>query len=314
MRGTSPIFEDRRYPRERCWLHRLVRTRTGHGDHRSATARGRRTSPRRRSKPRIHLIARTVTKIEVLTVGRVSVDLYAEQAGVDFIDVQSFRKLIGGTATNVAVAAAQLGRRAAVLTKMGVDSFGRYVRHALTTTFGVDTSLVGTVPGARIPLAFASRPDSDAPMLDLYRERAPDLQIHPSDISEELVQSVLVLWIPATRLTQEPSRSTSKEILALAEAAPPHHPRPRLAAKPMGTPLPCSYINRANSRGGHHHRRQPTRHHFGFPLAQAAPGPFLRTAASATTVLALGGGTRFVQDKLLGEWRSESLWSGREKM
>ena len=50
-------------------------------------------------------------------------------------------------------------------------------------------------------------------MLDFYRERAPDLQIHPSDVSAELVQTVPVLWIPATRLSQEPSRSTTKKIL-----------------------------------------------------------------------------------------------------
>jgi 5-dehydro-2-deoxygluconokinase len=82
--------------------------------------------------------------IDLLTVGRVSVDLYAEQLGVGVDDVRSFRKSVGGTATNVAVACARLGHRTAVFTKVGDDPFGGYVRHALQHTFGVDTRFVGT--------------------------------------------------------------------------------------------------------------------------------------------------------------------------
>ena len=94
-------------------------------------------------------------ELELLTVGRVSVDLYAEQLGVPIRQVTTFRKSIGGTATNVAVAAARLGHRAAVFTKVGADPFGDYVRWALAETFGVDTRFVGTDPALRTPLAFA---------------------------------------------------------------------------------------------------------------------------------------------------------------
>ena len=66
--------------------------------------------------------------LEVLTVGRVSVDLYPEQTGVTLAEVRTFRKMLGGSPTNVAVAAARLGRRAAVVTKVGADGFGDYVR------------------------------------------------------------------------------------------------------------------------------------------------------------------------------------------
>ena len=90
---------------------------------------------------------------EVLTVGRVSVDLYPEQIGVPLADVRTFRKMLGGSPTNVAVAAARLGRRAAVVTKVGDDPFGAYVRRALAG-FGVDVSRVGTHPSLRTPLAF----------------------------------------------------------------------------------------------------------------------------------------------------------------
>jgi len=100
--------------------------------------------------------------LELLTVGRISVDLYAEQLRVPLRDVQTFRKSIGGTATNVAAACARLGHRAAVFTRVGDDLFGDYVRGTLERTFGVDTRFVGADPDLRTPLAFAEfRADVD---------------------------------------------------------------------------------------------------------------------------------------------------------
>ena len=81
------------------------------------------------------------TTLELITVGRICVDLYANEAGASFIDPQTFTKSIGGTATNVAIAAARLGHRTAVFTKVGDDPFGQYVRHKLEL-FGVDTRYV----------------------------------------------------------------------------------------------------------------------------------------------------------------------------
>ena len=65
---------------------------------------------------------------QVLTVGRIGVDLYPEQTGVPLSAVTTFARSLGGTATNVAVGATRLGRRAAVLTKVGPDEFGTFVR------------------------------------------------------------------------------------------------------------------------------------------------------------------------------------------
>jgi hypothetical protein len=66
--------------------------------------------------------------LDLLTVGRVSVDLYADAPGAGFVDEQRFVKSIGGTATNVAAACARLGHRTAVFTRLGDDLFGEYVR------------------------------------------------------------------------------------------------------------------------------------------------------------------------------------------
>ena len=91
------------------------------------------------------------TDLELLTIGRIGVDLYPEQSNVPIARVQTFAKSIGGTATNVAVAAARLGRRAAVATRVGDDPFGDYVRLALEDEFGVDTRFVGDRSGAPDP-------------------------------------------------------------------------------------------------------------------------------------------------------------------
>jgi 5-dehydro-2-deoxygluconokinase len=146
---------------------------------------------------------------EVLTIGRVSVDLYPEQIGVPLAKVRTFRKMLGGSPTNVAVAAARLGRSTAVLTKVGTDGFGDYVRLALGE-FGVDASLVGTDPALRTPLAFCElHPPDDFPLL-FYREpTAPDLQLTDVDLAAAPVEDVPLLWLTGTGLSQEPSRSST---------------------------------------------------------------------------------------------------------
>ncbi len=149
---------------------------------------------------------------EVLTVGRVSVDLYPEQVGVPLADVTTFRKTLGGSPTNVAVAAARLGRRAAVATKVGDDPFGDFVRHALAA-FGVDASLVGTHPTLRTPLAFCEIfPPDRFPLLFYRAPKAPDLELEPADLGNH-VSDAAVLWTTGTGLSEEPSRSTTLSAL-----------------------------------------------------------------------------------------------------
>jgi 5-dehydro-2-deoxygluconokinase len=146
---------------------------------------------------------------EVLTVGRVSVDLYPEQIGVPLGAVRTFRKLLGGSPTNVAVAAARLGRRAAVVTKVGDDGFGVYVREALAG-FGVDGSRVGVDASLRTPLAFCEiHPPDSFPLLFYRAPSAPDLQLEPGDLDLQEVSGVPVFWTTGTGLSEEPSRSTT---------------------------------------------------------------------------------------------------------
>ncbi len=155
-----------------------------------------------------------VDDLELLTVGRIGVDLYAEQLGVPLREVRSFRKSIGGTATNVAVAAARLGHRTAVFTRVGDDAFGGYVRGALAETFGVDTRFVSVDPTLRTPLAFAELQVPEDPTIIFYREpKAPDMNIVTADVDLDVVRNVPILWFPAACLSAEPSRTTVHDLL-----------------------------------------------------------------------------------------------------
>ncbi|SDJ25279.1 5-dehydro-2-deoxygluconokinase [Frankineae bacterium MT45] len=150
---------------------------------------------------------------EILTVGRVGVDLYPEQAGVPLAEVKTFAKSLGGTATNVAVAAARLGRRSAVLTKVGPDDFGGYVRSALAG-FGVDPSFVGTAEELLTPVVFCSLdPPEDPPLLFYRLPVAPDLTLTTDDVPWSLVNDVPLLWVTGTGVSVEPARSTQLEML-----------------------------------------------------------------------------------------------------
>jgi 5-dehydro-2-deoxygluconokinase len=147
--------------------------------------------------------------VEVLTMGRIGVDLYPEQIGVPLAEVQTFRKMLGGSATNVAVAAARYGRRSAVITKVGDDPFGPYVRDALEG-FGVDSSRVGTHPTLRTPVVFCEIfPPDNFPLL-FYREpTAPDMTVEPGDLDLKEIAEVPLFWTTGTGLSAEPSRAAT---------------------------------------------------------------------------------------------------------
>lgn len=155
----------------------------------------------------------TAISVDLLTVGRVGVDLYPEQSGVPLARVTSFAKSLGGTATNVAVAASRLGRRTAVLTKVGPDGFGDYVRQALSE-FGVDASYVGTVEDLLTPVVFCELdPPEDPPLLFYRLPQAPDLTLTEADVPWDLVRDVPVFWVTGTGVSVEPARSTQLAML-----------------------------------------------------------------------------------------------------
>jgi 5-dehydro-2-deoxygluconokinase len=146
---------------------------------------------------------------DVLTMGRISVDVYPLQVGVSLREVETFGKFLGGSATNVAVAAARLGRRSAVITRTGDDPFGLFLHDALTR-FGVDDRYVSAVPGLPTPVVFCEIFPPDSFPLYFYRlPKAPDLMITEDDLDLDAIRSASVFWVTGTGLCQEPSRSAT---------------------------------------------------------------------------------------------------------
>ena len=147
------------------------------------------------------------TAYEVLTIGRVGVDLYPLQSGAHLKDVQTFAKFLGGSPTNVAVAAAQYGRRSAVITRTGRDPFGIFIHQALED-LGVDDRFVSAVAGLPTPITFCEIfPPDDFPLYFYRYPVAPDLQIEASEIDVDAVRSASIYWSTVTGLSAEPSRS-----------------------------------------------------------------------------------------------------------
>jgi 5-dehydro-2-deoxygluconokinase len=146
---------------------------------------------------------------DVLTMGRIGVDVYPQQVGVSLREVTTFGKYLGGTATNVAVAAARYGRRSAVITRTGQDPFGEYLHDALRR-FGVDDRYVAAVPGLPTPVTFCEIFPPDHFPLYFYRwPKAPDLEIAADELDLEAVRAARVFWVTGTGLSAEPSRSAT---------------------------------------------------------------------------------------------------------
>ena len=154
-----------------------------------------------------------MTDLDLLTVGRISIDLYCGQLGAGWHEAQTFAKAVGGSPTNVAIAAARLGRRAALYTKVGADPFGEVALQELRD-FGVDVSFVGVRADGVTPLAFAVLDPPEDPQLHFRRQPpVPDFQLHTGEVPDTVAAGVGVLWISGGALAQEPSRSTVQRML-----------------------------------------------------------------------------------------------------
>ncbi|WP_285250529.1 5-dehydro-2-deoxygluconokinase [Pseudarthrobacter sp. fls2-241-R2A-168] len=156
---------------------------------------------------------------ELLTIGRISVDIYPNDIGVGLEDVNSFGKYLGGSPSNVAVAAARHGRRTGVITRTGDDPFGEYLHRELRK-FNVDDTYVTPVEDWPTAVTFcAIKPATDEFPLYFYGRfpTAPDLQIKTGELDLDAIRESGIFWSTVTGLCQEPSRSAH---IAAHEARP----------------------------------------------------------------------------------------------
>lgn len=157
-------------------------------------------------------------QFDVLTMGRIGVDIYPLQTGVPLPQVETFGKFLGGSPTNVAVAASRLGRSSAVISRTGNDPFGEYVHQALRE-FGVDDRWVSPVEEYPTPVTFCEIfPPDDFPLYFYRRPKAPDLDIRAGELDFEAIARARVFWTSGTGLCEEPSRGATLEALAARAA------------------------------------------------------------------------------------------------
>ena len=149
----------------------------------------------------------TSIPFDVLSIGRVGIDLYPLQSNLTLDKVEAFKKGIGGSPTNVAIAAARHGLRAAVITRTGIDPFGQFIKDELIR-LGVSDEFVVGVKGLNTPVVFAEIFPPDSFPLYYYREPiAPDLIIEPQELDLEAIKRAKIYWSTLTGLSEEPSRS-----------------------------------------------------------------------------------------------------------
>jgi 5-dehydro-2-deoxygluconokinase len=153
------------------------------------------------------LILTSTQPYDVLAIGRCGVDIYPLQTGVGLEHVETFGKFLGGSAANVTVAAARLGNRAALISGVGDDPFGKFVRAELAE-LGVDNTYVATHDEYPTPVTFCEIfPPDNFPLYFYRRPSAPDLQVRPAEIDADAVRSARLYWSTVTGLSEEPSRS-----------------------------------------------------------------------------------------------------------
>ncbi|MER5767137.1 5-dehydro-2-deoxygluconokinase [Streptomyces sp. NPDC001985] len=151
---------------------------------------------------------------DVITMGRIGVDLYPLRTGVPLAQADTFGKFLGGSAANVAVGAARLGRRTAVITRTGQDAFGDYLHQALGE-FGVDDRWVTPVSEYPTPVTFCEIfPPDDFPLYFYRQPKAPDLEIHEHELDLAAIRAARVFWMTGTGLCAEPSRTATLAALA----------------------------------------------------------------------------------------------------
>jgi len=138
--------------------------------------------------------------LDLIAVGRSSVDLYGEQVGGRLEDMASFAKYVGGSPTNTAIAAARLGLRTGLLTRVGADHMGRFIREQLIRE-GVDVRGVHSDPERLTALVVLGIRTQDSFPLIFYRENCADMALCEQDLDDAYLRSARAVLINGTHLS-----------------------------------------------------------------------------------------------------------------
>ncbi len=156
--------------------------------------------------------------MDLISVGRCMVDLYCDQVGSPLREAQSVSMYIGGCPTNVAVGAARLGLKVAMLTRVGDDRTGEFVRETFRRE-GVDVSHVVSDPTSHTPMVLAEIVPPDKFALTWYRERAADLKLQESDFDRAWLRQAKAVLISGNSYSTESSARVTRTLVEEARAA-----------------------------------------------------------------------------------------------
>ena len=172
--------------------------------------------------------------LDLITIGRSSVDLYGAQIGGRLEDMRSFDKYIGGSPTNIACGTARLGLRSAVITGVGDEHMGRFIREELERE-GVDTRGVKTDPGRLTALVLLGIRDQERFPLIFYRENCADMGLTEDDIDAAFIREARAVVATGTHLSHPQVEAATLKALRLArEERPADGARHRLPPEPLG--------------------------------------------------------------------------------
>jgi 5-dehydro-2-deoxygluconokinase len=157
-------------------------------------------------------------QLDVITIGRSSVDLYGQQIGGRLEDMASFAKYVGGCPTNIAIGAARLGLRAALVSRVGDEHMGRFIREQLTVE-GVDTRGVATDPKRLTALVILGIRDKTQFPLIFYRENCADMALDSADIDPAFIADSRAVLVTGTHFSRPNLAAASRRALELARAS-----------------------------------------------------------------------------------------------
>ena len=151
-----------------------------------------------------------------LHMGRSSIDLYSNDVGAPFVDIQSFAAYVGGSPTNISVGARRLGLNSALLTGLGEDPVGDFILHFLQNE-GVETKFSPRKPGHRTSAVVLGIEPPDKFPLVYYRDNCADIELTIDDVLAAPVAESQVFQFAGTNLSREPSRSATMFAAQLAQ-------------------------------------------------------------------------------------------------
>ncbi len=155
-------------------------------------------------------------QLDLICLGRLGVDLYAQQVGARLEDVASFAKYLGGSSANIAFGTARLGLRSAMLSRVGDDHMGRFLVESLARE-GCDVSAVKVDPQRLTALVLLGLKDRETFPLVFYRENCADMALCAADIDETFIASSKALLITGTHFSTDGVYQASLQALDYAE-------------------------------------------------------------------------------------------------